>query len=374
MMNDIEMKILSGELQTPVYVYDLEQVKRNFSRVSGMIGYFQNQIYYAVMANNNPRVLETVKQLCGGVQVNSLHELDLVQQSLFPSDRISFTSTGLSRKMLETLVEKEICVNLDSIEEVRKFCDIPEAKKFGIRLRMPQVFLNGEFSQTDCGISESYFECLRYLSESNGKVINGIHGYCGSNIFDADFLKRSADYISECAKQFPDLEYVDFGSGFGIAASVGQGHLDLADVLQHYSELAYNLSEYFGREIQLRIEPGRAIVADAGTLYTTVTNVKRLPNGRDLVHVDAGFGDFARPRLYGVYHGISAVNVIRDVGEGIAYDIRGNTVLQDDYFGTNVGLPVVAEGSLLTIHNVGAYGMTMASGFPGKELPAEVCI
>ena len=370
---------LIEEHGTPLYVYDLEKVKHNFSRLDKAISYNPHGIFYAVMANDNSQVLKTIKELGGGVQVNSFHELDIIYQVLFPNERISFTSTGLDTWQLSYIISEEMQVNLDSVEEVNKFCSgvdfSPKSKKFGIRLQMPNVYFNGRFSESDTGISESDLELVKVNARNRGVKINGVHGYSGSNIFDPEFLKRSADYIARCAREFPGLEYVNFGGGFGVPDNFTQKPLNLEEVLGYYSELTAKLSRDLGRQVELRIEPGRALVANAGTLYTRVTNVKRVntkdPEGKDQISVDCGFGEFARPRLYGVFHEIFALG---KEGNTRYCDVRGNTVLQDDYLTIDSSLPEVHEGDILGIRNVGAYGRVMASGFPGKELPREVCV
>ena len=366
---------LIEECGTPLYVYDLDIVRKNFERLNAAITYPNKRIFYAMMANNHPEILKVIKEMGGGVQVNSLHEIDLARKSDFYSWGISFTSTGLDKKSLDRLRYEGVQVNLDSVEEVNKFCNTPSLSYFGTRLQMPQVYFNGRFSKSDTGIREEDLELVLINARNQGKRIKGIHGYCGSNIFDTNFLKRSADYIIKCAEQFSDLSYINFGGGFGIPVNRHLKPIDLEDVLSHYCESIAGLSEKLGRLVELRIEPGRALVANAGTLYTRATNVKRLHRGavkgKDQVAVDCGFGEFARPRLYGVFHEIFALG---KEGNTRYCDVRGNTVLQDDYLTIDSSLPEIKEGDILGIRNVGAYGKVMASGFPGKELPREVCI
>ncbi|GAG31287.1 unnamed protein product, partial [marine sediment metagenome] len=113
-----------------------------------------------------------------------------------------------------------------------------------------------------------------------------------------------------------------------------------------------------------------SLLATAGSLYAKVTNIKQLDNKKQIA-VNAGFAEFARPRIYGAYHEIEVLDK-EDTKE--IYDIRANTVLQSDFLGRNRELPKVKEGDVLIIKNVGAYGAVMASGFPGKRKPREVVI
>jgi diaminopimelate decarboxylase len=120
----------------------------------------------------------------------------------------------------------------------------------------------------------------------------------------------------------------------------------------------------------MKIEPGRMLVADAGSLVVQITNIKLFTSKKSEVAVNAGFAELARPLVYNSYHPI--VNIEKTGGKKLSYDIRGNTVLQNDFLGKNRMLEKVYEGDYLIITKVGAYGIAMASGFPGKKFPKQV--
>ena len=366
---------LIRQFGTPLYVYEEDRISENYKLIDGSISYQNKEIHYAVMCNSNRAILEIMKQLGASVQINSLHELDLVKEAGFKSSQISFTSTGLDTESLERLVQEGVQVNLDSVEEVEKYCRLNPNGNFGIRIKMkediklPEGHTNSP-KDSDIGICEEDFERVKEIAKQNGCRVNGIHGYLASNILASEPFLQSSDYLVQCARQFPDLEYVNFGSGFGVPNKPEEQRFDFEGIGQHYSRLTQKLSDYFGRSIQLKVEPGRSLIATAGTLYARVMNVKQL-NGKKQIAVNAGFGEFARPRIYGAYHDIE---VVEKTGETELYDIRGNTVLQSDFLGRNRQLPKVEEGDILAIKNTGAYGIVMASGFPGKELPKEVLV
>jgi len=348
---------------TPLYVYEEEIVRHNYHSIVNTFP--EAEIHYAVMCNNNPFILRIIQKMGGGVQINSLPELDLVSNTGFSRDKISFTSVGLDTTTLETLVKNGISVNLDSVEEVEKYCQI--GRDFSIRVRMANIELPENITNfakhSNAGIAEEDFDRVKILAATRGSRVVGIHGYLASNINEPEPFVQFVYYLSQQAQKFSDLQYVNFGSGFGL-------ELDLRIVSKYYNKVVMELSQFFSRQIRMKIEPGRSIMASAGKLYTKVTNVKQLKGKKQIV-VDAGFGDFARPLLYGAEHPIEVVgkNGLKEL-----YDIRGNTVLQSDFMGYNRKLPSVQEGDILTIGNVGAYGRVMASGFPGKQLPREVVI
>ena len=193
-------------------------------------------------------------------------------------------------------------------------------------IKLPEAHTNSP-KDSDIGIAQEDFDKIKEIAEQNNCRINGIHGYLASNILDSEPFLQSSEYLVECAKQFPDLEYVNFGSGFGVPSKPEEQRFDFKRIGQHYSRLTKKLSEYLGRNIQLKIEPGRSIMATAGTLYAKVTNVKQL-KGKKQIAINAGFGEFARPRIYDAYH---EIEVVGKTGETETYDIRGNTVLQSDF-------------------------------------------
>jgi len=113
-------------------------------------------------------------------------------------------------------------------------------------------------------------------------------------------------------------------------------------------------------------------LADAGVLLVKTTNIKKLTPKKSEISVNEGFAELARPRVYNSYHKIE--NLERTGMPIKVYDIRGNTVLQDDFLGRDRTLEEVKEGEYLLVKNVGAYGIAMASGFPGKKLPKQILI
>lgn len=360
---------------TPLYVYKEDEIINNYQTINDSITYQNKQIHFAVMCNNRIEILKVFKRLGCSVQVNSLYELELVKKAGFTSKQISFTSTGVDLKTLNVLINENIQINLDSIEEFEKLCSLETASKVGIRIRMkediqlPETHTNSP-KDSDIGIAIDDFEKIKIIAKKNNITINGIHGYLASNILQLEPFYEAADYLQECAKKFPDLEYINFGSDFGVSESHNEITFDFDSLGKYYSDVTKDLSNFFDRSIQMKIEPGRTLIASAGSIFARVTNVKQLKNKKQII-IDAGFAEFARPLLYETICDVETVNKSE---EKELYDIRANTVLQCDFLAKNIFLPKVCEGDILIIRNTGAYGIVMASGFPGKQLPNEVLI
>ncbi|MBT8393283.1 MAG: hypothetical protein HKO81_00930 [Flavobacteriaceae bacterium] len=371
-------KNIAEQYGTPLYIYDTERIKDNLSAILKFLTYQNSKVFFAVMCNNQPEILKTIKNLGIGVQVNSENELDLVKEAGFNISDISFSSTGISMELMKKLSKENIEINFDSVEEVEKYCALNKNKTFGIRVRIPKriKIISDEatniYSHSNVGIEEKDFSKITDIAEKTGNKTIGVHGYFASNVFDEKPFIEFGNFLFKIANNFPDLEYVNFGSGFGVRCKEKDKDFNFKKVLKHYSSLCNKLSRSFQRAIILKIEPGRTLLADAGILLVKVTNIKKLSPKKSEISVNAGFAEFARPRVYNSYHIID--NLEKSGKPKKVYDIRGNTVLQNDFLGRDRKLEEVKEGEFLIVKNVGAYGIVMASGFPGKKLPNQILI
>jgi diaminopimelate decarboxylase len=378
MISNQDYKRIADQFGTPLYIYETESIKENLSRILTLITYSKRKVYYAAMCNNQSKILKVINDLGLGVQINSDHELNLAKESGFNSSDISFTSTGISKELMKKLIEEHIEINLDSIEEVEKFCVLINNRTFGIRVRIPKrIKINSNevtniFSDSNIGIEEKDFNLIKGIAKKTGNKITGVHGYLASNVHDTKPFIEFGNFLVNVASEFTDLEYVNFSSGFGVKYSEKDIDFDFERVLHYYSNLMSSLSKSFKREIILKIEPGRTLLADAGSLLVRITNIKKLHSNKSEISIDVGFAELARPKIYNSYHEIENLELTGK--PHMVYDIRGNTVLQNDYLGQDRILEEVKEGDLLLIKKVGAYGFVMASGFPGKKLPKQILI
>ncbi|MBK3516117.1 alanine racemase [Carboxylicivirga marina] len=371
----MKLKCLIDKYDTPLYVYSEEAIRNNYQMIERAFPYRPNQIHYAVMCNNYPDVLKTIQLLGGSVQINSLRELELVKKLGFKDEHISFTSIGLNEKSIKELINNQLTVNLDSLEEVEKYCKAGRGKHFGIRVNIVvdiplEAGHTNSYRHTDVGIREQDFKSVKLIAARYGCKVIGVHGYLASNLLDSSPFFYYADYLKRCAKQFPDIEYINFGSGFGVFCDSAEKQFDFKKTGQYYSDITTELSTFFKRDIQLKIEPGRSLIAAAGILLAKVTNVKQLEHKRQ-VAINVGFGGFARPKLYDACHLIEVAG--KDKIQGV-YDVRAATVLQTDFIARDRSLPMIEEDDIVVIRNTGAYGMVMASGFPGCIKPKEIMI
>ncbi|HLP32442.1 MAG TPA: diaminopimelate decarboxylase, partial [Bacteroidia bacterium] len=210
---------------------------------------------------------------------------------------------------------------------------------------------------------------LRVVKSTNIRV-NGLHMHTGSDILDSGVFLQGADILFDCAKDFPDLEFIDFGSGFKVAYKEG-------DITTNVEELgaaiAKNFKQFcaeYGHELELWFEPGKFLVSEAG-YFLVKTNVIKQTTATVFVGVDSGQNHLIRPMFYDAYHHI--VNISNPNGTPRVYTVVGY-ICETDTFGWDRKLNEVSEGDILCFKNAGAYGFTMSSNYNARYRPAEVMI
>jgi diaminopimelate decarboxylase len=200
--------------------------------------------------------------------------------------------------------------------------------------------------------------------------VTGLHMHTGSDILDAETFLTGAEIMFETAAAFPDLTFVDFGSGFKVPYKPDDISTDVESLGTALSERFASFCGEYGRELELWFEPGKFLVSEAGWLLTTVTVLKQTPSCA-FVGTDSGLHQLIRPMFYDAYHGIS--NASSMDGTERIYTVVG-CICETDTFGVDRRLVEVHEGDILAIRNAGAYGFAMSSNYNSRPRPAEVLV
>jgi diaminopimelate decarboxylase len=209
----------------------------------------------------------------------------------------------------------------------------------------------------------------RVVKSSNIHV-NGLHMHTGSDILDAGVFLQGAEILFEIAKEFPDLSFVDFGSGFKVAYKEGDITTDIEELGSAISQRFQEFCKEYGRELELWFEPGKFLVSESGYFLAKV-NVLKQTTATVFVGVDSGLNHLIRPMLYDSYHHI--VNLSNPEGKQRIYTVVGY-ICETDTFGWDRKINEVHEGDILCFKNAGAYGITMSSNYNARFRPAEVLI
>lgn len=367
---------LANEYGTPLYVYDGDQIKHQYKRLSSAFQGIETRFLYACKALNNINIMRLLLKEGAGLDAVSINEVELGLLAGFQPNDILFTPNCVSVQEYERAVELGVCINIDNISILEQFGD-----RYGntvpvcVRLN-PHIMAGGNVNistghiDSKFGISIHQLRHLTRVVKSHNIKINGLHMHTGSDILDAEVFLRGAELLFEAAEHFPDLEYLDFGSGFKVAYKEGDVTTDIEALGAAISQRFAQFCKDYGRELTLMFEPGKFLVSEAGVLLVKVSVVKQT-TATVFAGVDSGQNHLIRPMFYNAHHDI--VNVSNPEGTARIYTIVGN-ICETDTFGYDRKLSEVREGDILAIKNAGAYGFTMSNNYNARFRPAELLL
>ena len=208
---------------------------------------------------------------------------------------------------------------------------------------------------------------LRIVNLTNMKV-NGIHMHTGSDILDIDVFLYASEILFETAKNFQDLEFIDFGSGFKVPYKEGDIETNIEELGKKLGQRFNSFCKEYGRELTLAFEPGKFLVSEAGFFLAKV-NVVKQTTSTVFASVDSGFNHLIRPMFYGAIHSIE--NISNPEGRERYYSVVGY-ICETDTFASNKRISEISEGDILCFKNAGAYCFTMASNYNSRFRPPEV--
>jgi diaminopimelate decarboxylase len=198
--------------------------------------------------------------------------------------------------------------------------------------------------------------------------INGIHMHTGSDILDIDVFLYASEILFETAKNFKNLEFIDFGSGFKVPYKKGDIETNIEELGKKLTSRFNEFCKNYGKELTLAFEPGKFLVSEAGSFLAKV-NVVKQTTSTVFAQVDSGFNHLIRPMLYGSQHEI--INISNPEGRERFYSVVGY-ICETDTFANNRRINEINEGDILAFKNAGAYCFTMASNYNSRFRPAEV--
>jgi len=357
-------------------VYDGDQIKRQYKRLSSAFQGIETRFLYACKALNNINIMRLLLKEGAGLDAVSINEVELGLLAGFQPQDILFTPNCVSMQEYERAVELGVRINIDNISILEQFGD-----RYGntvpvcVRLN-PHIMAGGNVNistghiDSKFGISIHQLRHLTRVVKSHNIQINGLHMHTGSDILDAEVFLRGAELLFEAAEHFPDLEYLDFGSGFKVAYKEGDVTTDIEALGAAISQRFAAFCKEYGRPLTLMFEPGKFLVSEAGVLLVKVSVVKQT-TATVFAGVDSGQNHLIRPMFYNAHHDI--VNVSNPEGTPRIYTIVGN-ICETDTFGYDRKLTEVREGDILAIKNAGAYGFTMSNNYNARFRPAEVLL
>jgi diaminopimelate decarboxylase len=358
----------------PYYVYN-SAIIREHCRAFQQIAYANKAIHFASMANIHPEFLRIVKEENTGVFVNSLIHLDAAISAGFREKEIVFTASGLTNKAMMAAHDHKVQVNLDSPGQLERWQQLFPGEAVGLRCNIGDS-VQPQASHVGCFIGKE--SRLGFLPEEldaiqDKSIINGLHLYAGTDIFDVDYFIRCYSELIRISEMFPAISYLNFGGGFGVSED-NHIHFDMARYTAEVSRLMNDFSEKRGRSIRLILEPGRIIGGESGYFVCQVSDVKKR-NDVLLVGVNASTAQFSRPLMYPdvASHPVVVVHNGVAISDGPLQNttIFGCSTYSRDLFLKNRLLPEIQTGDTLVFGNAGSYSASSFTQFLGFPKPAE---
>jgi diaminopimelate decarboxylase len=366
---------LAERFGTPLYVYHAEKIKEQYEKLTSGFSVIDARFFFACKALTNINILKYINSLNCGIDCSSINEVKLALHAGVSSEKILYTSNGISFEEIQEAVENKVHINIDSLSNLEKF-----GKKYGnsypvgVRLR-PNILAGGNLKistgheKSKFGIPIEQLDFLKKIVAENNIRIKALHIHTGSDIKDADVFVHGIKVLSEIVQHFPDLEVVDLGGGFKVPYEPDDEETDIpwiAGKLKKYLDTHV----FNGRKFQLWFEPGKYLVSECGYLITQVNVIK--DNGAQIfAGVNSGLNHLIRPMMYDAYHHI--VNASNPNGEEKVYNITGY-ICETDTLASDRLLHEVRESDYLVFYNAGAYGFEMSSNYNSRYKPAEVLV
>lgn len=377
--NEIELRsllALAEKYGSPLYVYDTQKIASQYQRITRAFTSVNSlQLNYAVKALSNISILKFFKQLDSGLDTVSIQEVQLGLAAGFNPKKIIYTPNGVSLEEIEDVAAKGVQINIDNLSILELFGQKHPNIPVCVRIN-PHIMAGGNSNisvghiDSKFGISIHQVPHILRVVENTGMNINGIHMHTGSDILDIDTFVRATEILFDVAKQFKNIDFIDFGSGFKVPYKEGDISTDIEQLGVQLSERFNEFCEEYGKEITLMFEPGKFLVSEAGYFLTKV-NVVKQTTSTVFAGVDSGFNHLVRPMMYGSYHHIT--NISNPEGRARYYSVVGY-ICETDTFGSNRRISEISEGDILCFNNAGAYCFSMASNYNSRFRPAEVMI
>ncbi len=374
----MDYQALAKKYDTPLYVYDFDQIAQNYNAIKSAFKARKSLIAYAVKANSNLSVLKLLANLGAGADCVSIGEVKRALLAGIPNYKIIFSGVGKRDDEIEEAIQKDILfLNIESEAESERIEAI--ATKLGKRARIsvrvnPDIdpkthpYISTGLSANKFGVDIDTAKRI-YLRAKNSPHLEpvGIHFHIGSQLTDLGPIKEASAKVAELAKALQkiniDIKFFDVGGGLGIR------YKD-EETIAPYDYAQAILSTLSGTDMTIVCEPGRFIVGNAGVFLTRVLYEKRNKDKRFII-VDGAMNDLLRPSLYNAYH---EIEVVGKSGEESKADVVGPVCESGDFFAKDRLLPPTEPGDIVAVKSAGAYGFVMSSNYNTRPRPAEVAI
>jgi len=372
-MNHQDLLSIAKEFGTPVYVYDAESIKAQYEKLKTSFS-DKTRFFYACKSLTNINILKYIQTLGANLDCVSINEVKLGLKAGFTPERILFTPNCVDLAEIEEAMALDIHINIDNISILEQFGN-KYGGKYPIFIRInPHIFAGGNYKistghiDSKFGISIHQLRHIERVMNSTGLNVEGLHMHTGSEIKDPEVFLQGLEIMFELSEKFPNLKYIDMGSGFKVPYQDGEMETDVKSLGKKVEKAVAEFKASSGKDFELWFEPGKYLVSKSGH-FLVKSNVIKQTTATVFVGVNSGFNHLIRPMFYDSYHIIE--NLSNPKGPERIYTVVGN-ICETDTFAWDRKLNEVREGDILVFRNAGAYGFEMSSNFNSRLKPAEV--
>lgn len=373
-MQSKDLVQLAEQFGSPLYVYDAEKIQSQYNRLTKAFSKVDNlRINYAMKALSNVAILQLLKEMGSGLDTVSIQEVLLGLHAGYDPEKIFYTPNGVSLEEIEEVSAMGVQINIDNLSILEQFGTKYPNVPVCIRIN-PHVMAGGNANisvghiDSKFGISVHQLPHLVRIVENTKMNIVGIHMHTGSDILDIEVFLYAAEILFDAAKNFKNLEFLDFGSGFKVPYKKDDIETDIEELGKKLSKRFNAFCVEYGKELTLIFEPGKFLVSEAGFFLAKV-NVVKQTTSTVFAGIDSGFNHLIRPMFYGSQHHIE--NISHPKGKERFYSVVGY-ICETDTFANNRKIAEIKEGDILSFRNAGAYCFSMASNYNSRYKPAEV--
>ena len=370
------------EYGTPLYVYSEEIIRRQMSRVAQVITKYPYTANYSVKANTNIHILKLA--LDEGINCDAMSEgeIRMLEAAGFSYERIFFVPNNVSKEEMQYAIDRGIMTSLDSLSQLEQYGELNPGGKCAVRINPgvgaghhEKVVTGGK--KTKFGISEDDIDKVFEIAAKYKLTIAGINQHIGSLFMEPTPYLEAVSNLLRIAKRFENLEFIDFGGGYGIPYHKlnDEAEYPMEDFKKKLEPILDEFIKEYGKTPLFKSEPGRYCVAEGSVILGRVHATKENA-GKKYVGTDIGMNVLVRPSMYDSWHDAEIIRSSKVVPRDnlVEQNIVGNICESGDILCKERMLPEAKKGDLVCILDTGAYGYSMCSTYNSRPRPAEIMI
>lgn len=374
---------IAKEYGTPLYLYNEDIIREHMANVAKAVTKYPYTANYSIKANSNIEILKLALDEGVNADAMSKGEILYLQKAGFPNDRIFYVPNNVDEEEMKFAISENIMTSLDSLDQLDMYGRLNNGGKCAVRINPgvgaghhEKVVTAGK--NTKFAIAMDDVPQIFEIAKKHNLTICGINQHVGSLYMTPQPFLDAIDNLLTVALDFPDLEFIDFGGGFGIPYHKldDEASFDMNLLTEEWTKRLDTFVEKYGKAPLFKSEPGRYCVAEGGIILGRV-NATKENAGKKYAGTDVGMNVLARPTLYESHHDIEIISdgkIVERNDNMIPVSITGNICESGDLLCKERPMPKIKDNDLIAVLDAGAYGYAMCYPYNARLRPAEVMI